>query len=66
MKLTPISFAILFTVALGMSACEEHKGPAERAGEKIDHAAGEVKQEAKEAKEDLKDAAHDAKKKVDD
>lgn len=47
---------------LGMSACEK-KGPAEKAGEKVDQAAESVKESGEKAKEEVKEAAdevHDA------
>lgn len=44
---------------LGLSACER-EGPAERAGEKIDEAAGEVREGVENAAEEAKDAAEDA------
>jgi hypothetical protein len=48
----------------GLVACEK-KGPAERAGEKIDDAARDVKQSAEKAGDKIDDAAHDVKDKVD-
>jgi TolA-binding protein len=47
---------------LGLSACEK-KGPAEKAGEKVDQAAESVKETGEKAKEEVKEAAdevHDA------
>ncbi len=49
-----IVFAAFFAVA-----CEE-KGPAEKAGEKIDEAMSEAKDSAKEAGEKMEEAAKDA------
>jgi hypothetical protein len=68
MSILRVSTALFFavTLSLGAAACEQHKGPAERAGEKIDDAAHDVKNAAHDAKEDVKDAAHDAKKDLKD
>ena len=49
-----IIFAALFAVA-----CEE-KGPAEKAGEKIDEAMSEAKDDVKKAGEKIEEAAEDA------
>ncbi len=46
-----------FAVA-GLAACE--KGPAERAGEKIDNAAKKVGDKVEDAGDKIKDAAKDA------
>ena len=48
----------------GLVACEQ-KGPAERAGEKIDDAAKDVKQGAERAGDRIEDAAQDVKDRVD-
>ena len=48
----------------GLVACEK-KGPAERAGEKLDDAAKDVKQGAERVGDKIEDAAHDVKDKVD-
>jgi len=56
---------LALVLSLGLAGCEKEKGPAEKLGEKIDHAASEVKEEAKEAKEDAKEALEDAKEKAD-
>jgi hypothetical protein len=63
-----ISSALLFafTLSAGIAACENHKGPAERAGEKIDDAGHDIRDAAHDAKHDIKDAAHDAKKDLKD
>ncbi|MEJ2256279.1 MAG: hypothetical protein P8X98_04635 [Woeseiaceae bacterium] len=53
-KLALIVFAAAFAVA-----CED-KGPAEKAGEKIDEAMSEAKDKAEEAGDAVKDAADDA------
>jgi len=49
----------------GLVACEK-KGPAERAGEKIDDAAQQVKEGAEKAADKVEDAAEDLKDKVQD
>jgi hypothetical protein len=48
----------------GLIACEQ-KGPAERAGEKLDDAAKDVKEGAQKAGDKIEDAAQDVKDKVD-
>ncbi len=48
----------------GLVACE-HKGPAEKAGEKLDDAAKDVKHDVEKAGDKVEDAAKDAKDKVD-
>jgi hypothetical protein len=61
---------LLATLVLGgvlgtsLIACEE-KGPAERAGEKLDDAAKDVKEGAEKAGDKIEDAAQDVKDKVD-
>jgi hypothetical protein len=50
-----LSFAVV-----GLTACE--KGPAERAGEKIDDTAKKVGDKIEDAGDKIKDAAKDAKK----
>jgi len=51
--------ALVATLTLGIAACEK-QGPAERAGEKVDHAVDTVKNGGKEpASDKLEDAAHD-------
>jgi hypothetical protein len=62
--------ALLATLTLGIAACDK-QGPAERAGEKVDHAVDAMKNGGKEpASDKLEDAAHDvqdaAKEAVDD
>jgi outer membrane lipoprotein-sorting protein len=53
-KLALIVFAAAFAVA-----CEQ-KGPAEKAGEKIDEAMSEAKDNAEEAAKKMEDAVEDA------
>ncbi|MEJ0100680.1 MAG: hypothetical protein WDO12_13565 [Pseudomonadota bacterium] len=48
----------------GLVACE-HKGPAEKAGEKLDDAAKDVKKDAEKVGDKIDDAAKDVKDKVD-
>jgi hypothetical protein len=56
-----IAAAIVLSFAVaGLTACE--KGPAERAGEKIDNAAKKVGDKLEDAGDKIKDAAKDAKK----
>jgi hypothetical protein len=51
--------ALVATLTLGIAACEK-QGPAERAGEKVDHAVDTIKNGGKEpASDKLEDAAHD-------
>jgi hypothetical protein len=53
-----LTIAVLLT--LGVVSCER-QGPAERAGEKVDHAVDTIKNGGKEpASDKLEDAAHDA------
>jgi ElaB/YqjD/DUF883 family membrane-anchored ribosome-binding protein len=52
-------------VLLTLVACE-HKGPAEKAGEKIDKAAEKAGDAIDHAKDKIKDAADDAKDKASD
>ena len=58
MKLSRI-FAAMMVVALSFSmvACEK-KGPMEKAGEKVDQTARDVKDAAKDAADDVKDAVN--------
>ena len=56
-----IAGAIVLSLAVaGLTACE--KGPAERAGEKIDNAAKKVGDKMEDAGDKIKDAAKDVKK----
>jgi hypothetical protein len=56
-----IAAAIVLSFAFGsLTACE--KGPAEKAGEKIDNAAKKVGDKMEEAGDKIKDTAKDAKK----
>jgi hypothetical protein len=48
----------------GLVACEK-QGPAEKAGEKLDNAAKDVKEGAEEAGEKIQNAAEEAKDKID-
>jgi predicted small lipoprotein YifL len=67
-NLTPM--AVLCIALSFLAACEQQKGPMERAGEKADDAAKSVKEDADKAADKIKDAANDvgsgAKKAVDD
>ncbi|MBZ5653604.1 MAG: hypothetical protein LAO18_24350 [Acidobacteriia bacterium] len=62
MKLnSAIAVAVVLSLAVaGLTACE--KGPAERAGEKIDDTAKKVGDKLEDAGDKIKDAAKDAKK----
>jgi hypothetical protein len=52
--------ALVATLTLGLVACDR-QGPAERAGEKVDHAVDTIKNGGEEPAHDkLEDAAHDA------
>jgi hyperosmotically inducible protein len=55
---------LLFATALGAAACER-KGPAERAGEKIDKAAEKAGDAVKDASDKVKDAGDKVKDAVD-
>jgi hypothetical protein len=54
------SFAVLtlvaLAVALGTAGCEQQKGPAEKAGEKIDHAVATAGSAVKDTGDKMKDA----------
>jgi type II secretory pathway predicted ATPase ExeA len=53
--------ALIASISLGMAACEK-QGPAERVGEKVDHAVDTVKNGGEEPVGDkVEDAAHDLK-----
>ena len=55
-----VLMALVATFAFGLAACEK-QGPAERAGEKVDHAVDTIKNGGEEpAGDKLEDAAHDA------
>ena len=58
-SVTAAAVVLSFAVA-GLTACE--KGPAERAGEKIDDAANKVGDKIEDAGDKIKDKAEDAKK----
>jgi uncharacterized protein YjbJ (UPF0337 family) len=61
MKLNHVAAMFAVDAVLAVSAgCEEEKGPAERAGERIDDATDKLRGAASEAKKDLKEAARDA------
>jgi hypothetical protein len=56
-----VLLALMATFGLGLAACEK-QGPAERMGEKVDHAVDTVKNGGKEPVGDkVEDAAHDVK-----
>ena len=57
--------AVLCVSSALFAACEE-KGPAEKAGAKVDEALGKVKNAAQATGEKLRDAAHDANKDIKD
>lgn len=50
-----LTLALVLIAAVFVSGCEE-KGPAERAGEKIDHAFSEAKEKAEEAGKKVEEA----------
>lgn len=58
--------ALAIVATAGLSACEKEKGPVEKLGAKIDHAAGQVKEAADEAKEDVKKALDEAREELDE
>lgn len=64
MKKHPAIWAALAgMLVLGLGACD-NKGPAERAGEKIDNAAENVKEAGENAADKVSEAAKDAKEEV--
>lgn len=58
-KLKHVLVIGLFTSLIGLTACQE-KGPAEKAGEKIDNALGDGQNAVEDAANDIEDAADDA------
>jgi hypothetical protein len=66
MRKTPLFATLILggVLGAGLVACEQ-KGPAERAGEKIDDAAKDVKQGAERAGDKIENAAQDVKEGVD-
>jgi HAD superfamily hydrolase (TIGR01549 family) len=62
MKTNKMLAAAVFTtfVLLTTVGCEEHKGPAERAGEKMDKGMEKAGEKLEDAGDKMKDAAHDA------
>ena len=55
-----LALMVAVVLTLGVVSCER-QGPAERAGEKVDHAVDTIKNGGKEpASDKLEDAAHDA------
>jgi predicted small lipoprotein YifL len=67
MRKSQIVYMLTISAMLGtgLTACEQ-KGPAERAGEKIDEAAQDIKEDAGKAAEDVKEAAADVKEQIED
>jgi hyperosmotically inducible protein len=66
MKAKSLLPLVICALALGVTACEK-KGPMERAGEKIDHAADTIKNGGSEPMSDkLQDEADKARDKVND
>ncbi|MCB1018372.1 MAG: hypothetical protein H6509_11845 [Bryobacterales bacterium] len=57
--------ALAITPMIGFSGCDNDDGPAEKMGEAIDDAAGDVKDAAKDVGDGIKDAANDVKDAVD-
>lgn len=65
-KATNLLPLLVCALALGMTACEK-KGPMEKAGEKVDHAADTIKNGGSEPMSDkLQDEADKARDKVND
>ena len=64
MRKAPVLALILF-VGVFAHGCEK-KGPAEKAGEKIDDAMSEALDTAEEAGEKIEDAAEEAREKIDE
>jgi hypothetical protein len=57
--LTGLALSVLL---LGLSACQNKEGPAERAGKSVDKAVESAGQQIEKAGEKIQDAAKDAKK----
>lgn len=51
-----------FLLIAGLSACERHEGPAERAGKEVDQAVEAAGKKIEQAGEKIQEAAKDAKK----
>jgi hypothetical protein len=60
MRFAKLLIPVLAATSLSLSACNssEHKGPAERAGEKIDKGMSTVGEKMQEGGEKLQDKAH--------
>jgi hypothetical protein len=56
------TFLAAGVLMLGLAACEEKAGPAERAGKEVDKAVENVGRNIEKAGEKIQDAAQDAKK----
>lgn len=54
--LKAIVMCLLVGLTLGITACERHQGPAERAGEKIDQAVDDMGDAIDDAADDIEDA----------
>jgi hypothetical protein len=65
MKPPTIVFLALSLAAGCGGSQKPAEGPAERAGKKVDNAAGHVKDAAKDAKDKVEEKAHQAKDRVD-
>ena len=58
-----IAAALAMSILMvGLSACEQKEGPAERAGKAVDQAVDSAGQKLEKAGQDVQDAAKDAKK----
>lgn len=60
MKNTIYAAAMILMLGLMGTACDKNDGPAERAGEKIDQAAHDIKSGTKDAYENVKEGTRDA------
>lgn len=57
--------ALLVAAPIALIGCKT-TGPAERTGQKVDNAVGEVKEAAKDAGENIKEAAEEVEDEIDD
>jgi len=56
MRSKALMLAVLFIATMAVSACHKEEGPMEKAGQKLDNAAGEMQDAAKDAAEKAEDA----------
>ena len=57
-----VSVLAMGIVAMALSGCEKHEGPAEKAGKEIDKTMSSVGEQIQKAGDKIQDAARDAQK----